>query len=375
MSTLFTDFFVKINQMSPLEHSFTEVLDTIALTPKLLYFRGEMPKNVSKNGKSVRPKTVAIVGSRHNTKYGEEVAYRLAYKLAKRGVVVVSGLAYGIDTIAHRGCLDAGGVTVAVLGTPIDRIYPRAHEPVARQIIKQGGVIISEYTPSTSDNINISGPGAGSTANYTSAPLAPGEAGFDGVNWIGFKPNQADTSSDCIQEKSLTATLNTHLFVRRRVDQKQSFLYRNRLISGLSDIVVVVEAAERSGTLNTATHALEQGKTVFAVPGNITSPYSRGCNRLIREGAVPYTSPDDVLWSLFPEDYVRTKHRLKQKRLIGDNDVESLILQSIADGVNSGDDIMKSAKLPPEVFGSAITLLEIKGRVSSLGMNNWTLNP
>lgn len=375
MSTLFTDFFVKINQMSPLEHSFTEVLDTIALTPKLLYFRGEMPKNVSKNGKSVRPKTVAIVGSRHNTKYGEEVAYRLAYELAKRGVVVVSGLAYGIDTIAHRGCLDAGGVTVAVLGTPIDRIYPRAHEPVARQIIKQGGVIISEYAPSTSDNINIPGPGAGSTANYTSTPLAPGEAGFDGVNWIGFKPNQADTSSDCIQEKSLAATLNTHLFVRRRVDQKQSFLYRNRLISGLSDIVVVVEAAERSGTLNTATHALERGKTVFAVPGNITSPYSRGCNRLIREGAVPYTSPDDVLWSLFPEDYVRTKHRLKQKRLIGDNDVESLILKSIADGVNSGDDIMKSAKLPPEVFGSAITLLEIKGRVSPLGMNNWTLNP
>ena len=361
--------------MSPLEHSFTEVLDTIALTPKLLYFRGEMPKNMSKNGKSVRPKTVAIVGSRHNTKYGEEVAYRLAYELAKRGVVVVSGLAYGIDTIAHRGCLDAGGVTVAVLGTPIDKIYPRAHEPVARQIIKQGGVIISEYAPSTSDNINIPGPEAGSTANYTSTPLAPGEAGFDGVNWIGFKPNRADTSSDCIQEKSLAATLNTHLFVRRRVDQKQSFLYRNRLISGLSDIVVVVEAAERSGTLNTATHALEQGKTVFAVPGNITSPYSRGCNRLIREGAVPYTSPDDVLWSLFPEDYVRTKHRLKQKRLIGDNDVESLILQSIADGVNSGDDIMKSAKLPPEVFGSAITLLEIKGRVSSLGMNNWTLNP
>lgn len=375
MSTLFTDFFVKINQISPLEHSFTEGLGAIALTPKILYFRGEMPKNVSKNDKSVRPKTVAIVGSRHNTKYGEEVAYRLAYELAKRGVVVVSGLAYGIDTIAHRGCLDVGGVTVAVLGTPIDKIYPRAHEPVARQIIRQGGAIISEYTPSTSDNINIPGPGAGSTANYASAPLAPGEAGFDGVNWIGFKPNQADTSSDCTPEKSLAATLNTRPFVRRRVDQKQSFLYRNRLISGLSDIVVVVEAAERSGTLNTATHALEQGKTVFAVPGNITSPYSRGCNRLIREGAIPYTSPDDVLWSLFPEDYVRTKHRLKQKRLIGDNDVESLILQSIADGINSGDDIMKSAKLPPEVFGSAITLLEIKGRVSSLGMNNWALNP
>ena len=375
MSTLFTDFFVKINQMSPLEHSFTEVLGAIALTPRILYFRGEMPKNVSKNDKSVRPKTVAIVGSRHNTKYGEEVAYRLAYELAKRGVVVVSGLAYGIDTIAHRGCLDAGGVTVAVLGTPIDKIYPRAHEPVARQIIKQGGAIISEYAPSASGGASAFSCEVGSTIDYTGAPLARGEAGFDGVRWVGFKPSELDTPSDCSPHESPDIAQNTRPFIRRRVNQKQSFLYRNRLISGLSDIVVVVEAAERSGTLNTATHALEQGKTVFAVPGNITSPYSRGCNRLIREGAIPYTSPDDVLWSLFPEDYVRTKCHLRRKRLIGDNDVESLILQSIADGVNSGDDIMKLAKLPPEVFGSAITLLEIKGRVSSLGMNNWTLNP
>ena len=289
--------------------------------------------------------------------------------------MVVSGLAYGIDTIAHRGCLDAGGVTVAVLGTPIDKIYPRAHEPVARQIIKQGGAIISEYAPSTSGGTSAFSSEAGSATDYIGAPLAPGEAGFDGVRWVGFKPNKLDAPSDCSPNESPDIAQNTRPFIRRRVDQKQSFLYRNRLISGLSDIVVVVEAAERSGTLNTATHALEQGKTVFAVPGNITSPYSRGCNRLIREGAIPYTSPDDVLWSLFPEDYVRTKCHLRRKRLIGDNDVESLILQSIADGVNSGDDIMKLAKLPPEVFGSAITLLEIKGRVSSLGMNNWTLNP
>ena len=147
MSTLFTDFFVKINQISPQECSFTEVLGAIALTPKTLYFYGKMPNNVSKSGESKRPKTVAIVGSRHNTKYGEEVAYRLAYELASRGVVVVSGLAHGIDTIAHRGCLDAGGVTVAILGTAIDRIYPRSHVPVARKIIDRNGAIISEYAP------------------------------------------------------------------------------------------------------------------------------------------------------------------------------------------------------------------------------------
>ena len=113
MSTLFTNFFEKINQIPPLEHDFTEVLSTIALKPKILYFRGNLPKNMLKTAKTgvlSRPKTVAIVGSRHNTRYGEEVAYKLAYELGKKGVVVVSGLAYGIDSIAHRGCLAAGGV-------------------------------------------------------------------------------------------------------------------------------------------------------------------------------------------------------------------------------------------------------------------------
>ena len=307
MSTLFTDFFVKINQISPLEHDFTEVLDTIALMPKTLYFRGKLPENVSKEGKTMRPKTVSIVGSRHNTKYGEEVAYRLAYQLAKRSVVVVSGLAYGIDTIAHRGCLDAGGITVAVLGTAINDIYPKAHESVARKIVSQNGAIISEYAPDT-------------------------------------KPFP-----------------------------KTSFLERNRLISGLSDIVVVVEAAEQSGSLNTATHAINQGKTVFAVPGNITSPYSQGCNKLIKQGAIPYTEPDDVLRELFPEDYFKKHRKLRQQSLIGDTDVETKILQALAAGFHSGEEIISTTFLPPEVFSETITLLEIKSRVHPLGCNRWNL--
>ena len=307
MSTLFTDFFVKINQISPQECSFTEVLGAIALTPKTLYFYGKMPNNVSKSGESKRPKAVAIVGSRHNTKYGEEVAYRLAYELASRGVVVVSGLAHGIDTIAHRGCLDAGGVTVAILGTAIDRIYPRSHVPVACKIIDQNGAIISEYAP-------------------------------------GAKP-----------------------FL------KTSFLERNRIISGLSDIVVVVEAAERSGSLNTATHAIEQGKTVFAVPGNITNPYSQGCNKLIKQGAIPYTEPDDILKELFPEDYVKRRRRLRQQSLIGDTDAETLVLVALSNGLRTGEQVMAATHLPPEVFNETITLLEIKSRVRPLGMNNWSL--
>ncbi|MBR3231013.1 DNA-processing protein DprA [Candidatus Saccharibacteria bacterium] len=324
MSTLFSHFSAKINQISPQEAAFTEVLDTIALKPKTLYFYGKMPKNMSKNGKSVRPKTVAIVGSRHNTKYGEEIAYQLTLELAKHDVVVVSGLAYGIDSIAHRGCLDGGGVTLAVLGTPIDQIYPKNHLGLAEQIIQQGGAIISEYPPRT--------------AAYQKAPLAPGE----------------------------------YYAATRTQDPKLSFLYRNRLISGLSDIVVVVEAAEKSGSLNTATHALSQGKEVFAVPGNITNPYSQGCNKLIKQGALPYTTPQDVLELLFPEVTLQ-RRKLHQAKLIGDTDVETLILQALGQGSRSGEEIMQKTHLPPEVFNEAISLLEIKSRVFSLGLNCWAL--
>lgn len=299
MSTLFTHFFDKINTISPQEANFTEVLNTIALKPKMLYFYGKLPENMVK--------TVAIVGSRHNTRYGEEVAYKLAYELGKRGVVVVSGLAFGIDSIGHRGCLDAGGTTVAVLGTPIDEIYPREHKGLAKEIIERGGAIISEYAPGA------------------------------------------------------------------KVYPKTSFLERNRIISGLSDIVVVVEAAERSGSLNTATHALEQGKEVFAVPGNITNPYSQGCNKLIQQGANPYTEPDDILRLLFPEDYLKKHKNAKKQGLIGDNDVETAILSAISDGLRNGNDIMRSKNFPPEVFNQSITMLEIKGKVRALGMNNWGL--
>ena len=346
MSTLFSHFFAKINQISPLEHDFTEVLDSIVLTPRTLYFYGKLPENVvkkpnpakvsqnnsaatsSQKTRTERPKTVAIVGSRHNTKYGEEIAYKLAYELGKRGVIVVSGLAYGIDSIAHRGCLAANGITVAVLGTPIDRIYPKQHISLAREVLEKHGAIISEYSPYT--------------AAYQNAPLAPGEY-YD-----------KDTC-------------------KRELDLKSSFLHRNRLISGLSDIVVVVEAAEKSGSLNTAAHALEQGKTVFAVPGNITNPYSQGCNKLIKQGAIPYTEPKDILELLFPEEHAKKCKSLRRQNLIGDTDAETLILQALAAGLRSGEEIMDATHLPPEVFNQTTTLLEIKGRLRSLGMNTWGL--
>ena len=359
MSTLFTNFFTKINQISPLETEFTEVLESIALTPKTLYFRGKMPENMVKSENSAnklsnksakestaktrtsRPKTVAIVGARKNTKYGEEVAYKIAYELAKRGVIIVSGLAFGIDSIAHQAALDANGTTVAVLGTPIDEIYPRSHEPLAGEIIEKGGAIISEYAPRT--------------PKYKNVPIAPGEFAYKNGEWLDYKSSPEGAKN-------------------RRIDPKSSFLFRNRLISGLSDIVIVAEAAEKSGSLNTATHALEQGKEVFAVPGNITSPLSQGCNKLIQQGANPYTEIGDILRILFPEELARKRKKPGQALLFGDTEEETSILKALSEGYRNGEEIIKSLGLTAPVFNQTISLLEIKGFVRSLGANNWTLS-
>lgn len=178
-----------------------------------------------------RPFSVAIVGSRKSTKYGEENAYKIAYKLTELGFVVVSGLALGIDAAAHRGALDAGGRTVGVLGTPITEIYPRKNRPLADRIIKCGGMVMSEFA--------------------------------DKTEMEGLAMN--------------------------------AFLHRNRLIAGLVDVVIVVEASERSGSLNTAHHALLTGVPVMAVPGDVDRKKSVGCNRLFREGAAPCLSYLDVL--------------------------------------------------------------------------------
>ncbi len=294
MSTPFTQNCQKIKTFSPLEHKFTEVLRSIALTPKKLYNYGKLPKN--------RPKCAAIVGARKYTKYGEEVTYQLAYELAKRGVVVISGLAYGIDSIAHRGALDAGGITIAVLGTPIDYIYPKAHQGLAQEILDKNGCIISE--------------------------LAPGAKYYPST----------------------------------------TFLQRNRLISGLSDVVIVTEAAVKSGSLNTATHALEQGKDLFAAPGDVYRLTSVGCNRLIQQGAYVYTGVGDVLDVLFPD-----AKRRQQKLIVGDTPEETAILKLLAQDMRDGEKIIAHLSMSASVFNQTITMLEIKGRVRSLGANCWML--
>ena len=248
-------------------------------------------------------KVVSIVGARHCTPYGENIAYKLAYELARRGAIVVSGLAYGIDACAHRGCLDAGGTTVAVLGTPIDKIYPRSNIGLAKRIVERGA-IISEFPPGTETH-----------------------------NW--------------------------------------HFLRRNRIVAGLSDVLIIVEAARKSGTHQTASDALEQNKDVYAVPGDITRPMSVGCNRLIFDGAIPLINIDD-----FIVDFLGVKANKEGRYdLVISDMAESAknIVAALRDGVSSGEEIMQKYQISAAEFNHQIMLLELRGVVQPYGVASWIL--
>jgi DNA processing protein len=284
---------MKINRLTPRNHKYLAPLEAIPTPPKILFFRGQLPAD--------RHISVAIVGTRKPTPYGKEVTHTLATELAKRGVVIISGLALGVDAIAHKAALEAKGTTIAILANSVDRIYPRTNHALGEQIIASGGAVMSEYEPPT-----------------------------DARDF--------------------------------------QFLQRNRLVSGLADAVIITEAARRSGTLATATHALEQGKEVFVVPGNITSPLSAGCNALLTQGAHPITCAEDVLEVIAPQ--------LLEKQAIlplGSTPLESRIIELLQNGLRDGDHIQQASNANASDFASALTMMEISGIIRSLGANQWTL--
>jgi len=284
---------MKINTISPLNSKYLQIIGTIAKCPKKLYFIGKIPEE--------RILTVAIVGTRKPTAYGREVTHKLAYDLASRGVIIVSGLALGVDSISHRAALEAGGTTLAILANGVDIIYPASHKGLARDIVNGGGAIISEYEPGT-------------------------EA------------------------------------------RSYQFLERNRIVSGLSDAVIITEAAIRSGTLSTAMHALEQGREVFVVPGNITSPLSAGCNKLIKQGAHPITCVEDILEVIAP-NMLRSQTLLP----LGSTPLESKIISLLQSGVRDGDELQTLSQVDASEFAQTITMMEISGIIRGLGGNQWTL--
>jgi DNA processing protein len=255
--------------------------------PPVLYLRGDLqPRDQW---------AVAVVGTRRLTSYGKHVARQLVADLVASGVTIVSGLARGIDGIAHQAALEMGGRTLAVLGSGIDHIYPPEHRSLAQRIAQQGA-ILSDFPPETSPE--------------------PG-----------------------------------------------NFPRRNRIVSGLSLGVLVIEAGERSGATITARCALEQGRDVFAVPGNINARASLGTNRLIQQGAKLVLNANDVLEELnmtMVEQHVAVQLALPETR------EEAYLLQMLSDQPCHVDELSRSAGLPVAQVTSALTMMELKGMVRQL---------
>ncbi len=260
--------------------------------PPVLYIRGEITHEDRW--------AVAIVGTRQVTAYGRQVTEDLAGVLARNGVTVVSGLARGVDAIAHAAALKAGGRTLAVLGSGVDKVYPPEHRQMAEKILGQGA-LVSDYAPGT-----------------------PPES-------TNFPP-------------------------------------RNRIISGLSMAVVIVEAGETSGALITGEFAVEQGREVFAVPGNILAPQSKGCNKLIANGARPMLNAEDVLEAL---DLTRNIERREVRKAVPSDATEAALLEMLDLEPLHVDDIRAQSGLPIERITAALTMMELKGMVRQVGGMNY----
>lgn len=262
------------------ESHYPDLLKYIDGPPKRLYYRGDISL-------ASRP-AIAIVGARKATSYGRWVAYNLAGRLAQYDIVSVSGMAYGIDTYAHKGSLENGGKTIAILGCGVDICYPASNRKLLEEIYEEG-LVISEYEPGT--------------------PPLP-----------------------------------------------YRFPMRNRIISGMAISTVIAEAGLKSGSLITAECAVEQGRNVYAVPGNINSVYSVGTNKLIRDGAIPITLLDDIIEDLG----IKRTYSLEEKEKLGKDEAMILCLVEKYGEINS-DFICNETGKSPATVNALVTILEMKG--------------
>lgn len=272
-----------IHTLSPNDRAYPARLKHLTDAPNPLYVRGTLPPD--------EVPVVAIVGTRKATREGREAARALAHELARRGAIVVSGLALGIDAAAHEGALDAKGITVAVLGCGADTIYPPSHESLGHRI-EERGAIISEYPAGT--------------PSY---------------------PNQ--------------------------------FLARNRLISGLADAVVIVEAPIASGALATARHAANQGREVFVLPGPAQHPHYEGSHMLIREGARLIRNAKDLL-----EDLPDLAEKLPALTTPTTGDDPVLAFLAASHEPLSVDTIAEATTLEPNIVLVRLTTLMMEGVIT-----------
>ena len=270
-------------------------LREIPNSPPLLYVLGEI--------KSSDQWALAVVGTRRLTVYGRQVTKELVTGLVRNHVTIVSGLAKGIDGEAHKSALDAGGRTIAVLGSGVNHIYPSEHRSLARQIISGRGAIISDYP-------------------------------------LGTAP------------------------------ESRNFPPRNRIISGLSMGVLVIEAGDRSGALISADFGLDQDREVLAVPGNINSPASKGTNRLIKQGAKLVQNVDDILEEL---NFALIPEHIAADKILPDTPEEAVLLDHLSRQPTHIDELTRQAGLPTSLVSSTLTMMELKGMVQQVGAMNYVV--
>lgn len=279
-----------ITVLSQVDKKYPEPLRQLEDPPICLYIRGKIDQFDfnQRNGEIF----FAIVGTRQPTAYGEQVTKMFAKELAQEGVVIVSGLAYGIDVIAHQSVLEVRGKTIAVLGCGVDIIYPIANAKIYHEIVERGGWVISEFPP--------------------------GQTVVKGL-----------------------------------------FIARNRIISGLSSGVLIVEGSKDSGTLITVRHAAEQGKEVFAIPSPITSPMSEAPNIMLKQGAKLVTNIQDI----FDELGIKMLSP-KKKKIIEELSIEEEIIYKVLNEKPSQtDEISQVIKQPINQTLNILSLLEIKGLI------------
>ena len=267
-------------------------LKEIDQPPPVLYLRGEyLPDDLF---------AVAIVGTRRVTAYGRQITEEIAAFLAANGITVISGLARGVDAIAHQAALKAGGRSIAVLGSGVDKIYPPEHRALAEQMMARGA-LISDFA-------------------------------------VGTPPDASN------------------------------FPPRNRIISGLSLAVVVIEAGETSGALITAEFAAEQGREIFAVPGSILAPQSKGTNKLIQNGALPLLSASDLMQAL---NLTRMGEQKSARKILPADETEARVLGLLSAEPLHVDEIRNQAGLPIEKVSATLALMELKGMVRQVGGMNY----
>lgn len=281
------------------ERGYPEALLDLPDPPGLLYALGDAAL--------LHGRRVGIVGTRHASSSGERIAHQMATALVRAGAVVVSGMAFGIDAAAHRGALDAGGGTIAVLGGGVDMPYPPAHA-MLHERIAASGLVLAE---------------------------AP----------IGSRP------------------------------VKGSFPRRNRIIAALSEVLVVIEAGDRSGALITSRIALDIGRTVAAVPGPIDSPRHVGSNRLLNDGASFIGRVEDVISLAGLENSASAPGDPSVPANSDDDPSEIAILRAVRSGTSEIGDLARSTGLPPREFAGALSALELTGRLLITEAGSVSLTP